>query len=232
MQKTSLPELVKSLSDLSDYLKITNAKDSDVLSKFKAFNFSSGSLLEEIFQKGAIEVKDKNVFFSKIKMPSAKAAKKGRTEKYLESYEQKIQFAHKNFDYVVFTDGSCDNVSKEYVRYGYVIYKDGKPFDSLAEEDFNIPLKERTSNTAECIAVMKAANSLLKKRLENKKIMFFSDSEFTLNYLMNTGWSNGDPNKGYFNSWSQLRKILPKFTNVKKAWIPREKNQEADNLTR
>lgn len=236
MSKTGLPELsqiISSLTELNEYLKITNAKDADILSKFKAINFSSASVIEELFGE-LISVKDKKVLFTKkvSKVATKKSSKPGRDSDYLKKYQNKIDEAHKSYDFVVFTDGSADNISKEYVKYGCLIYAKGDLIETQCVENTSLHINERTSNTAECLAVLKACEFLYKEGLSDHTIMFFSDSEFTLNYLMDENWNKGNPTKGYYNSWIKLKELLSKFKNYNKSWIPRELNDDADKLTR
>lgn len=154
-----------------------------------------------------------------------------RLEKVLE-YTRRVKNYHEQYDYVVFTDGSADNYIKSGIQYSYIIYQKGEVFakNSIFNED--LPKRERTNNTSECLGVVEACKFLIENRLNESKVIFLSDSTFIIDYLMDLDWDRLNPELGYYNSSLELRSLLKEFKKIKKSWIPRELNQEADKLSK
>ena len=85
-----------------------------------------------------------------------------------------------------------------------------------------------TSNFAEYTALAEALKRLRALRVEGE-VLIRSDSKLLVGH-MGEGWKV----KGgmYLEKLREARELLKEFGSVKFEWIPRERNQEADLLTR
>jgi len=108
--------------------------------------------------------------------------------------------------------------------YGFVIY-DGQK--KLAEES-GLAGNEVTSNYAEYTALERALSKLKALGVEGD-VLIRSDSQLLVGQ-MSSGWKV----KGgmYVQKLKEVRDLLKEFGSVRFEWIPREKNSEADLLTR
>lgn len=121
----------------------------------------------------------------------------------------------------VFTDGRAEP-NPGLGTYGYVIYEDGKRYHSghgLAGEGV-------TNNYAEYFCLIKALERLDSRRDEAIKV--FSDSALLVNQ-MKGDWKF--KRGAYADKYLEAKEMAARFASLTFEWIPREKNQEADELT-
>lgn len=108
--------------------------------------------------------------------------------------------------------------------YGFVLYEGGR---KLAEGD-GLAGTDVTSNYAEYTALVEALKKLRALGVEGD-VLVKSDSKLLVGQ-MSQGWEV----KGgaYVVKLKEARELLREFGSISFEWIPREKNQEADLLTR
>ncbi|MDG7011276.1 MAG: ribonuclease HI family protein [Nitrososphaerota archaeon] len=108
--------------------------------------------------------------------------------------------------------------------YGYLIY-DGR---KKVAEGSGVAGEEVTSNFAEYTALVEALKKLKGLGMEGD-VLVRSDSKLLVGQ-MSEGWKV----KGgmYLEKLKEARELLKDFGSVRFEWIPRERNQEADLLTR
>ena len=108
--------------------------------------------------------------------------------------------------------------------YGFVIY-DGQR--KLAEGS-GLAGRDVTSNYAEYAALERALSKLRALGVEGD-VLIRSDSQLLVGQ-MSSGWKV----KGgmYVEKLKEVRDLLKEFGSVRFEWIPRERNSEADLLTR
>lgn len=133
-----------------------------------------------------------------------------------------------NNQLIVYYDGSCTPVNPGGKGgYGYVIYDGVK---KIQEHSGLIPASpEMTNNVSEYAALVSAMEWLISNNFSHRDIQFFGDSKLTV-MQMNGRWR---AKKGaYLNYYRRGSNLLPKFTNIKFDWIPREQNAYADILSK
>lgn len=154
--------------------------------------------------------------------------RKRRDEAFLKRFSNLIEKARKASDYIVFTDGSADNMKKgKPMHSAFVIYKGEEEF---YHESLTFDSEQKSNNVAEVVAIKSALSYLLGMGFKDCKLAFFSDSSFCVDYLMNLKWKNINYGKPYANEAVKARDILAQFSKISFNWIPRELNQRADEL--
>ena len=125
----------------------------------------------------------------------------------------------------IFVDGLCEPVNPGGIAcFGYVIYEgDSKLTENCGVVDTSYP----TNNVAEYTAAIEALLWVQSQKRDDP-ITIFSDSQLLV-YQMNGFYSVSAPR--IIPLYKKLSALL-KNRKVKFRWIPREKNQEADNLSR
>jgi ribonuclease HI len=108
--------------------------------------------------------------------------------------------------------------------YGYVIYEGKK---KLAEGE-GLAGYEVTNNYAEYTALVEALRKLKELRTEGE-VVIRSDSKLLVGQ-MSKGWKV--KGGGYLEKLKVARDLLKEFGSVTFEWIPRERNEEADLLSR
>jgi ribonuclease HI len=108
--------------------------------------------------------------------------------------------------------------------YGYVIY-DGEK--KLAEGE-GLAGYDVTNNFAEYMALVEALRKLKELRSEGD-IVIRSDSQLLVGQMAK-GWEV--KGGGYLGKLKEARELLKEFGSIKFEWIPRERNGEADLLSR
>ena len=130
----------------------------------------------------------------------------------------------------VYIDGLCQPINPGGIAcYAFLVKSNGKTIYSeygVVGKPFSI---ESTNNVAEYTALAKALEWLITNNLFSDKVEIKSDSQLLVNHLL-----------GKYKV--KARRIIPlyetaillkeKFPDVQIKWIPREKNTEADMLTR
>jgi ribonuclease HI len=124
----------------------------------------------------------------------------------------------------VYIDGLAMPANPGTGTYGFVIYEGHK---KLAEGE-GLAGYDVTSNYAEYTALAEALKRLKHLRVEDD-ILVKSDSKLLIGH-MSKGWKV----KGgaYLPKLKEVQDLLKGFRSVEFEWIPREKNGEADLLTR
>lgn len=125
---------------------------------------------------------------------------------------------------VVFIDGLAEPKNPGTGTYAYVAYKDGK---KIAEEG-GFAGEDVTNNFAEYSALAKALSRMRDMGVDDK-IIIRSDSKLVVGQ-MSLGWKA--KGGGYLVKYREVRDLLKGFPSVSFEWIPREKNEEADLLSR
>lgn len=86
-----------------------------------------------------------------------------------------------------------------------------------------------TNNFAEYTALVEVLSKLRALNRERSQVVVRSDSQLLVGQ-MSKGWSI--KGGGYLEKLKQARDLLKGFGSVSFEWVPREKNQEADLLSR
>src|SRR3989441_41173 len=112
--------------------------------------------------------------------------------------------------------------------FGYVIRDDSGSI--LASKSGVVAKSPATSsNVAEYAVLCEALEFLLKKNRENSSIEVRGDSALVMNQ-MSDKWKF---RKGlYREKYQEAVRLRAQFTDLRFLWIPREENEEADELSR
>jgi len=129
---------------------------------------------------------------------------------------------------IVHIDGLCEPVNPGGTgTFGYVIRDSG----SILASKSGIVGKGSvmSNNVAEYAALCEALKFLLKKNRENSPIEVRGDSALVVNQ-MSGKWKF---RKGlYREKYQEALRLSAQFTDLRFRWIPREENEEADQLSR
>lgn len=121
----------------------------------------------------------------------------------------------------VFTDGaSIGNPGK--VGVGYVIYKNDKRV-----KDGSVFLGNQTNNFAEYMAVIFALTEIL--GMGERECEVLTDSQLVCEQIKG---NYKVANENIFPLFTLAKKIIAQFNEFKITHIPREKNEEADKLSK
>ena len=88
--------------------------------------------------------------------------------------------------------------------------------------------KDGSCNFAEYRGLLEALKYLLKNNCQDEKIKVFGDSKLVINQV-NGKWRI--KNGAYVPVAKEMLPLLGRFRNISFSWIPREQNEEADDLT-
>lgn len=158
--------------------------------------------------------------------------KKERSETYLNTYRELVNYYHNQKGLVIFTDGSADNsFQEEPIKFGFLIYENGKLLHSDSQICYD---KFNTSIKSEIMGINLALHFLINEGCTNIPLTIFSDNKWIVEWCINkTNWYSTSTDKAYYESFVILRSYMKEFHRGAQAfWIPREINQEADKLTR
>lgn len=128
----------------------------------------------------------------------------------------------------VFYDGSCEPENPGgRMGWGFAVYEDGRKIH--AESNGAPPAAKNTCNTAEYKAVAAALKWLIEKELTGAQVRMNGDSLLTVNQ-MNGRWKF----KGgaYAEAYLVALGLTKAFADIHFTWIPRERNAEADELSK
>ncbi len=125
---------------------------------------------------------------------------------------------------VAYIDGLAEPRNPGTGTYGYVIYDGNR---KLAE-GYGLAGYEVTNNFAEYTALAEALKKLKELRVEGD-LTIKSDSQLLVGQ-MGKGWKV--KGGGYIERLKEARDLLREFGSIAFEWVPREKNQEADLLSR
>lgn len=124
--------------------------------------------------------------------------------------------------YEVWCDGSQNQSG---IGVGVVIYKGNKRVYTLGCRE----ARKGSNNVAEYLAVNVALRWLIRKGAEGTKVVLHTDSSMVANQM------NGNmvlKSGAYIEEALKARGLQNQFTNLSVKWIPRERNQEADALSK
>jgi ribonuclease HI len=123
----------------------------------------------------------------------------------------------------IYVDGLAEPTNPGIGTYGFAIYKDGVKI----RKGCGFAGEPVTNNFAEYMGLVTALEEALS--FTNEEIIVKSDSKLLVNQ-MNGRWKI---KKGlYIKKFMEAREIVQKFQSIRFLWIPREKNAEADGLSR
>ena len=124
----------------------------------------------------------------------------------------------------VYIDGLAQPSNPGVGTYGFVIYEGEKK----VAEGSGLAGREVTSNYAEYTALAEALQELTSRGVEGD-LLVRSDSQLLVGQL-SRGWKV----KGgmYVEKLKEVKDLMNGFGSIQFEWVPRERNQEADLLTR
>ena len=125
---------------------------------------------------------------------------------------------------IVYIDGLAEPRNPGVGTYGFVIYKDG----TKLAEGCGLAGHNVTNNFAEYTALAEALKKLRELRLLSNAVIR-TDSKLLFGQ-MSAGWKI--KGGGYVQKLKEAKDLLEGFSSVTFEWIPREKNAEADLLSR
>ena len=127
----------------------------------------------------------------------------------------------------VWIDGSCYPVNPGGTACaGYVIKRKGQ---TIAKGSKIVGKgKEMTNNVAEYTALIAVLEELRKRQLHNEEIIIKSDSQLLVNQI-NGNWKV--KSQLLYPLYREAKKQIANY-NLKIKWIPRELNEEADEMSR
>ena len=130
---------------------------------------------------------------------------------------------------VVYFDGACEPINpKGIATYGYVIYRDEQKItegSGLACEPFSW---NSSNNVAEYTALVKALEYLVENGLTDKQVVVRGDSQLVIRQMIGRYSVKSERIKPLYEKAVEL---TSKFKEIEFEWIPREYNEEADNLS-
>ena len=128
----------------------------------------------------------------------------------------------------VYIDGACEPVNPGGVgTWGYVIYIE----EILWDKQYGVVGEGRgiSNNVAEYSALIHALEKLIEANITREPVIVYSDSNLLVNQMSGKWAAKGGM---YYRYYKKARKLKIFFRNIRFVWIPREKNKEADELTR
>lgn len=128
----------------------------------------------------------------------------------------------------VFFDGAAILWKK--CGYGFII----KENDIWLHSDYGrvpVPENKATCNVAEHYALLKAFKWLIANDYTKDDIYVHGDSNLVINQVFGT-WRISKKNLPYVEFCIENVQTIKKFENINGFWIPREKNEQADELSK
>ncbi len=123
----------------------------------------------------------------------------------------------------MYIDGLAEPRNPGVGTYGFVIYSDGKRLT----EGHGPAGENVTNNFAEYVALVRALSSIVSKSEE--PVLIRSDSRLLVNQMRGE-WK---VKKGaYLPKYREAKEWARRFKSLRFVWIPRERNAEADELSR
>lgn len=130
---------------------------------------------------------------------------------------------------IVYFDGACEPINpKGIATYGYVVYRDNQKIaegSGLACEPFSW---NSSNNVAEYTALVKALEYLVENGLTDKQVVVRGDSQLVIRQMI--GWYSVKSER-IKPLYEKAVELASKFKEIEFEWIPREYNEEADNLS-
>ena len=133
----------------------------------------------------------------------------------------------------VYFDGACEPINPGgTASYGVIIFQgDKKIWEHSNIVKFMEGGEHKTSNNvAEYKGLIAALDFLMGKQLNIEEIIFYGDSSLVINQMFGE-WKI---KKGLYTRYAKEAKVLLRnmFPKAKGQWIPREKNNIADKLSK
>ena len=130
---------------------------------------------------------------------------------------------------LVYFDGACEPTNpKGIATYGYVIYKDSRKITEgygLAAEPFSW---KSSNNVAEYTAMIKALQYLVENNYTKERVIVRGDSQLTIRQMQDIYEVRAERIIPLYN---KAQWLVKNFSNLRFEWVPREDNEEADNLS-
>jgi len=130
---------------------------------------------------------------------------------------------------VVYFDGACEPWNPRGIAtYGYVIYRDGKIHHKgkgLACEPFS---PKASNNVAEYTAMIEALKFLVENRMTSEKVVVRGDSQLTIRQMLGVYSVRASR---IIPLYKRAASLVKHFRDIRFEWVPREKNEEADELS-
>ena len=130
---------------------------------------------------------------------------------------------------MVNVDGLCEPVNPGgTATYGFIIRNES---DNIIAKKYGVVGKgpRMSNNVAEYAALCEALRFLENRKMTQSPIEVRSDSRLLVNQMAG-GWKF---RKGlYEQKYSEAKELAKRFSNITFKWVPREKNEEADALSR
>jgi ribonuclease HI len=134
----------------------------------------------------------------------------------------------KSILYTLHFDGSCEPFNPGgKMGMGTIVKKDGVTIWENSE--FTPANPENTNNVAEYKALINGLNYLLSIGAENEKIKCYGDSLMVINQMSGEWTARGGR---YYDSYKSAMQVHEKFKRLSYHWVNRNKNQEADKLSK
>lgn len=137
----------------------------------------------------------------------------------------------------LYFDGACEPINPGgTASYGWVIKKDGK---NIKTGYGIVGMGEgMTNNVAEYMGLIKGLEEYINLHL-NEKLLIYGDSSMIINMITGKwGWSKNKTKWNPHKKMPHLKKLLDQALSLLRKvdyeaeWIPREKNKEADALSK
>lgn len=129
---------------------------------------------------------------------------------------------------VAYFDGLCEPKNPGgTATYGFAIYIDGKK----VHEGYAVvgEGKGMSNNVAEFSGLAAALEWLAENGYQDEEIEVRGDSQLAINIMSGIWNAKGGM---YYPYYRKAAELAEKFSNIRFRWIPREKNEEADGLSR
>ncbi len=128
----------------------------------------------------------------------------------------------------VYFDGACTPNPGGIISYGAVIIRHEEVIYEISQKG-KIHPEKATNNVAEYCSLIAAMKYLIFKDLQFEEIYFFGDSLLVINQMKGL-WEIKD---GKYKGYAEIsRDIARHFSDAHFEWIPRERNERADLLSR
>lgn len=126
----------------------------------------------------------------------------------------------------LYFDGFCETNPSDKGSYGVVIYQDDEIIKTISGDIYGQIV---SNNVAEYKGLLAGLKFLLDNNYEHEEIEVYGDSMLVI-MQMNGLWRI---KKGVYKDIAlETKKLIKKFTNITFEWIPRDKNIEADKLSK
>ena len=129
----------------------------------------------------------------------------------------------------VYFDGACEPNPFGRIGYGAVILKDSKQVYEISKEYKCSAGIKTTNNMAEYCAVYASLKYLIHQNWNTHPVIARGDSQLVIKQLSDE-WKIGAG--AYVQIAQKTKDLIPQFTQIEFAWLPRAFNNQADKLSR